>query len=82
MNSGASDSDEAKLRKHRHAGSGSDVWKRMRTKFADAFSSHWKCAGLEAEARRLLSLQQAVRELGEAGMAGKGRGGAGRSSAH
>ena len=45
--------------------------KKMRGKFADAFAYDWKGAGLEAEARRLLTLQQAVRGLGDAGMSSK-----------
>jgi hypothetical protein len=63
--------DNEQFKQHRHSGRSKDIKRHVRRRFSKAFSHDWKGAGLEAEARRLLTLQEAVRGLGKAGMTGK-----------
>jgi hypothetical protein len=65
------DEDDSRLRKHRSEGKSSHIREHVRRKFAHAFPTDWKQVGLEAEARRLRSIQEAVRGLGKAGLSGK-----------
>jgi hypothetical protein len=63
--------DNEQFKQYRNSGRSKDIKRHVRRRFSKAFSHDWKGAGLEAEARRLLTLKEAVRGLGKAGMTGK-----------